>query len=82
MVANGTKLYKPLTFTDSTWRTTIATGNYYGRPGSQLIVEKSGNLSDAAKTAISSPQKIIFVFGDNYGDTNNYMIVNEFFIQN
>lgn len=81
VVQNGTKVYKTLTFTDSTWKVTMATGNYYGRPGSNLIQEKSGMFSDAVRKSINSPQKIMFVFGDNYGGTTNYMIVHNLFIE-
>lgn len=81
VVQNGTKIYKTLAFTDSTWKVTMATGNYYGRSGSNLIQEKSGVFSDVVKKSINSPQKIMFVFGDNYGGAANYMVVHELFIE-
>lgn len=81
VVKDGTKIYKTLSFTDDTWKMTISTGNYYGKPKSILIEEKSGSLSEAAKKAINSPQKIIFFFGDNYGGPSNYMIIHDLFIE-
>jgi hypothetical protein len=81
VVQNGTKIYKTLTFTDSAWKVTIAKGNYYGRQGSNLIQEKSGVFSEAVKKSINNPQKIMFVFGDNYGGATNHMIVHELFIE-
>ncbi|MFZ7101296.1 MAG: hypothetical protein ACOWWO_01390 [Peptococcaceae bacterium] len=81
VVADGTKVYKTLSFTDNTWAMTAATGNYYGRSGSILLEEKSGKLSEAAQEAINSPRKIIFVFGDNYGGANNYLVVNDLFME-
>ncbi len=82
VVPSGTKLYKIMTLTDSTYNIKVATGNFNGVSGSTLLYEESGNLSETAKKAINSPQSIHFIFGDNYGNENNYMIAHYLSVEN
>lgn len=81
VVGDGTKLFQTTILTETTYDIKIATGNYFGKSGSNLIYEDSGNLSDNGKQALNSPQSIHFYFGDNYGNETNFMVLHDLNIE-
>lgn len=81
VITSGTKLYKTIGLTDATYDIKVATGNYYGMPGSTLIIDQTGNLSTDAVKALGSPQSVFFNFTDNYGGESNYMVVHDLAIE-
>ena len=74
-VPSGTKVYKIVGLTDSTYYMILTTGNFYGMQGAEILYHENGILSDASKAALNTPQSIYFSFGDNYGGAENKMAI-------
>lgn len=81
VVKDSTVLYQTIIISNGRYELKISTGNYYNMDNSNIIYQDYGELSDLSKENIKDKQRVQFYFGDNYGGSNNQMIIHDFKIE-